>query len=38
MAAFGRRPVNNRNQESVFSKSISTSIIISNSSIFVPSL
>jgi hypothetical protein len=38
MAAFGRRPVDNGGQESVFSESVSMSITISSSSVFVPSL
>jgi hypothetical protein len=38
MAAFGQRTVNDGGQESVSSESISTSITISNSSVFVPSL
>jgi hypothetical protein len=38
IAAFGRKPVDNRGQESIFSESVSISITISSSSVFVPSL
>jgi hypothetical protein len=38
IATFSQRTVNDGGQESVFSESVSTSITISSSSIFVPSL